>query len=123
MQMTAKSACIVAQLRKVTWLEACGGVLCDAGVAHLAQMSQLTYLSVAQNPAVTDAAYSALEQLVNLQSLNVSGTGMTSPGARFIAQLTRLLSFSMYGLALNPGFGRDVVAAYPGTKFVGAAVK
>ena len=121
--MSVKSADTIAQLGNVVWLEACGGALCDAGVAQLGRMTQLTYLSLAQNPAITDVSYGVLEQLRSLQSLNVSGTGMSSPDARFVAQMPHLVSFSMYGLPLNEGFGRSVVAAHPGVKFVGAAVR
>ena len=98
MQLTRVGCPAIAQLTRVVWLEACGRELCDAGVAILAQMTQLTYLSLASNLKITDNAYMHLAALSRLQSLNISGTSMTWPCARFVYALPQLASLSIHGL-------------------------
>jgi hypothetical protein len=97
-QLTKVGCAAVEKLRCVAWLEACGGVLCDGGVALLATMTQLTYLSLAQNRDVTSGAYGHPARLQQLRSLNISGTGMDGPAPEFLEQLSQLTSLSMYGL-------------------------
>ena len=43
----------------------------------LAGLTELTALDVSNNPGITDAAYGALNNLTNLETLNISGTGIT----------------------------------------------
>lgn len=119
-QVTREGAATVAKLRRVSWLEAAGGVLCDTCVAELSSMTRLTYLSVAQNRAVTSASFPHLAALSHLCSLNISGTSMAEPTPLFLWQLPALRDLSMYCVPTCRGYERSVIQAFPGIRFAGA---
>lgn len=45
----------------------CGGGITDAGVQHIARIQELSTLSLAQNPRITDASLPSIARLARLQ--------------------------------------------------------
>lgn len=121
MQLSERSCGEVAKLSHVEWLEAAGGYLCDEGVAALCQMTQLTYLSIAQNHAITNRSYKHLCALKEMRTLNISGTSMTAPAATFVLELPHLAALSMFGIVVCRQYHGLVVRSFPHVRFVGMA--
>jgi hypothetical protein len=98
-QMSKVGAEAVAKLKSLLWLETAGGYLDDHGLQALAPLAEgLTYLSIAQNKHITDAAWGSLVQFRLLRQLNISQTGMSVPNTEFIAKLPALRELSMHGI-------------------------
>jgi hypothetical protein len=120
LQMSRTGAAHIAQMTHLCWLEAAGGVLENRGVAELARLTQLTYLSIAQNLMVTDEAYGSLAQMLQMRHLNLSGTSMSIPSAKFVARLPELRSLSIYGLAGGRSQAEMLADEFPQMQLAGA---
>jgi len=70
------------------WLGSCEGVT-DAGLAHLAELTNLTRLALA-GTGVTDAGLAHLAGLTNLTMLTLAATSVTDAGLAHLAGLTNL---------------------------------
>lgn len=111
--MSRIGAAYVAQLKSLRWLETAGGYLDDQGVTALRPLaSSLTYLSIAQNPRVTDEAWDTLDRFHSLRQLNISGTGMSiGASVKPVVKLTALRGLSINGLSGTKTEADSLVAA------------
>lgn len=80
----------------------------DDGVAHLAKLTALRWLSLQQCHEVKGTTFAALEAMPQLEHLDLTYSGVTSPGVERLANLLRLRSLS---LSACMGFhGRSLAA-------------
>ena len=78
-------------LKRLEYLEVCGGSVTDAGVAHIAApLGRLTHLSLAQNARITDVSTPVLSQLCELVYLNLTRSRLSSTGVQRLHPLTVL---------------------------------
>jgi hypothetical protein len=113
MQLSSHGCEAVSKLPKLQCLEAAGGFMCDRGVKLLGRLTQLTSLSIAQNPRVTDASYVNLKFLALLEVLNISGTAMSAPTSGFLESMPRLTCMSMYGIQVSKGYRSTMNQSFP----------
>jgi hypothetical protein len=73
------------------------GGISDAGLGHLANLRQLTYLSIntgyyptSGRPVITDEGLAHLARLTKLEELLLTRTGITGPGLRYLKKLRNL---------------------------------
>jgi hypothetical protein len=72
-------------LRRLTFLELCGGRLTNMGLARIAtNLPALTSLNVSQNKKIDDLGLDALRSLRQLVHLNLSGCSVTHKGFSFL---------------------------------------
>ena len=83
----ARGACC-SNLKRLEFLEVCGGSVTDAGVAHIAPLGRLTHLSLAQNARITDVSTPVLAQLFELVYLNLTRSRLSSTGVQRLHPLT-----------------------------------
>ena len=122
LQLSALGCEHVAKLTRLEWLEACGALLCNGGVRLLSGLTRLTYLSIAQNSGVNDAAYSCLTQLTKLQTLNASGTEMSAPEPAFLLSMRNLEAISMHGVKVGQRYMDLVTQTCPRVHLAGLSV-
>jgi len=81
----------VGRLRRLKWLDVRSMRVTDAGLAHLAGLSDLRSLSCLGTPGLTDAGLAHLAGLERLEALSIEGpTGIEGPGLAHLARLDRL---------------------------------
>ncbi len=85
----------------------------DAGVKHLKGMTQLQFLSLAWNNAVTDAGVADLEGLTNLQYLSLGATGVTAAGMKHVEGMKQLQVLHLFYTKLPSGCIQELQAALP----------
>lgn len=71
--------------KRLVWLDLSRTALSDEGAVHLAKLTELRRLAVA-NTKVGDAAFVALAKLPNLQVVNAYGTGLGDAGLLALAK-------------------------------------
>jgi hypothetical protein len=86
----------VGRLPRLERLDAESVRVTDAGLAHLAGLSELRSLSFMGSPGLTDAGLAHLPGLGRLESLSIEGTtGIEGPGLIHLAGLNRLSFLSI----------------------------
>lgn len=94
--VTTDAGCArIAGLMKLEELIADEGIeITDSGLAHLARMTQLKALWIANNP-LTDAGLSHLRGMTQLSALSLDNTYVTDAGLTHLSHLTRLETLSL----------------------------
>ena len=72
-----------------------GGLITDAGLAHLPRLTGLTSLDLSRCDRITDAGLEHLGQLTGLTSLNLSCRNITDAGVAHLARLNGLTSLTL----------------------------
>jgi hypothetical protein len=73
----------------------------DAGVEHLAKLTNLKKLELLRVPELTDAALAPLVGLTDLEEITLSGAGISGPGLVHLAGLSKLKSLVIPWSALD----------------------
>ena len=96
----------------------CSAKITDAGLAHIAQMHTVTYLSFTACPRITDAGLPQLLTMTNLTDLDLRGcSGITSQGIQRLAIKTNWLTIELGGcLNVTAEAVAELQAALPGAK-------
>ena len=80
------------KLYQLESLELCGGSITDNGVSHLANLTKLKSLSLAQNSRISDISLLVLSNLSDLTTLNLTQSRVTGNGILTLQSLTVSLS-------------------------------
>lgn len=96
----------------------CSTNITDVGVAHIAQMNTVTYLSFTACPRITDAALPHLVKMTNLTTLDVRGcSGITDKGIQQLASKTNWQTIELGGCSnVTAESVAKLQAALPGAK-------
>ena len=78
----------LAKLKKLTRLDLRETKVTDAELAHLKGMTQLEWLSLPEK--ISDEGMRHLAELVNLESLYLTKTGITDEGLKHLHKMTKL---------------------------------
>ena len=103
----AELALLVPLAPVLVWLNASRTAISDAGCQHLAQLTQLRRLHVA-NTALTPAGFRALSTLQRLETLNAHGTGLDDDAVRALGELKQLRQLYAWQTKVTPA-GRAAV--------------
>ncbi len=85
----------------------------DAGLAPIAQMTNLVRLQLNRNPNVTDGGLVHLRGLVDLESLNLYDTAVTDAGLDQLAGLKKLQKLFLFGTKCTAAGAAKIKAAIP----------
>ena len=98
----------------------CSAKITDAGLAHIAQMRTVTYLSFTACPRITDAGLPQLVTMTNLTGLDLRGcSGITDQGLQRLALKTNWQTIELGGCS---NVGAEAVAKFQAA-LPGARVK
>ena len=85
----------------------------DAGLAPIAQMTNLVRLQLNRNPNITDGGLTHLRGLVELESLNLYDTGVTDAGLDQLTGLKKLQKLFLFGTKCTPAGAAKIKGAIP----------
>jgi len=97
---------------QVVWLDLGGTKVSDAGMAHVASLTNLTRLHL-QRTAIGDAGLAHLAKLTQLEYLNVYGTKVSDAGLTPLAGIKTLRSVYVWQTGVTAGGIASLKAALP----------
>ena len=101
--------------KQVIWLKIGFTDLTDAQMSKIAQLTNLTRLSM-EHTSVTDEGIAQLSACKQLKYLNIVGTLVTAKGILALKDLTQLRSVYVYQTGVATSDWPDLEAALPGVK-------
>ncbi|MBX2913988.1 MAG: hypothetical protein KF856_01820 [Cyclobacteriaceae bacterium] len=101
--------------QQLVWLKAGDLPVDDSHLNQVAQLTQLTKLSL-ERTAITDVALTTLNSLKQLQYLNLNQTKVTATGIKFLRELKDLHSLYIYGTEVKATDLADLQQVFPNTK-------